>query len=451
MSRISRTELQLARGRIMPLFLRYAMPGVLAWVFLALQTIADGFIVGRLIGADALASVNIAAPVYSIVTAIAVIIGVGTQAQVGISLGASRPSDAKTAFISGLAGLAFFSLCGTLLVNLNASGLSIMLGADDVLKEDTVRYIYGVMPFLPGIAAHIFFDNMLKAIGHPRYAMVVTVSTIVMNVVLSLIFVTIFDMGTFGAGLGTGLSFTCGGLASALLFLKKYSFSSMAPASGHFSFRSLGHIFYNGSSEGLSEFAYAVTTFLFNITLMRYVGKEGVAAFTLVSYLTYLGISISLGISNGVIPIVSYNYGAERYARVRSIVGLSAKTNTVCGIMFLSVLYLFSPQICSVFIDPSETAVMEYAILGARMCSFAFLFNGFNILASSYFTAIDKAGYSLLISSLRGLVLLSACIIILPEFLGFTGIVLAMPIAEAITFVTASLLLKRYLYRQSSI
>lgn len=450
MNRMSRTELQLARGRIMPLFLRYAMPGVLAWLFLALQTIADGFIVGRLIGSDALASVNIAAPAYSIVTAIAVIIGVGTQAQVGINLGAGDSRAAKTSLLSGLIGLACFAVCGTVFVNVLAEKLAVTLGADEELLDDTVRYIHGVMPFLVGIATHIFFDNMLKAIGHPRFAMSITVATIILNVILSLTFVTVFGMGTFGAGLGTGLSFTLGGIASAVLFVKEFSRTSMSSAKGQFSMESLGHIFYNGSSEGLSELAYAVTTFLFNVTLMKYVGKDGVAAFTLISYLTYVGISISLGVSNGVIPVVSYNYGARNYGRVRKIVGLSLKTNVVCGLVFLLVLFFFGRQICGIFIDPADTFVMDYAVMGAKMTAFAFLFNGFNILASSYFTAIDKAGHSLLVSSLRGLVILSLCIVLLPKLLGFEGIMLAMPIAEAITFVTALVLMRKYVYRRSS-
>lgn len=451
MQKISRTELQMARGRITPLFLRYALPGVLAMVFLALQTIADGFIVGRLIGADALAAVNIAAPAYSVVTAVAMIIGIGTQAQLSINLGAGNYRDAKTAFVSGLAGVALFSLCGTLLVNLRAEQLASALGADEVLLADTVEYIHGVMPWLMGIAAHIFFDNMLKAAGHPRFAMAITVSTIVMNVILSLIFVTVFDMGTFGAGLGTGISFTCGGLASCILFFSKLNrIPSLKEAKGEFSLESLGHIFYNGSSEGLSEFAYAVTTFLFNVTLMQYVGKEGVSAFTLISYLTYLGISISLGVSTGLIPVISYNHGAGNDKRVRRIVNLALKTNMACGALFLLVLFFLGRHICSIFIDPSDVKVMEYAVQGARFTAFAFLFNGFNILASSYFTAIDKAGYSLLVASLRGLLILSVCIILLPKLLGFEGIMLAMPIAEAITFVTALAVMRKYVYRKSS-
>ena len=324
------------------------------------------------------------------------------------------------------------------------------LGADEELLDDTVRYIHGVMPFLVGIATHIFFDNMLKAIGHPRYAMCITVATIILNVILSLTFVTVFGMGTFGAGLGTGLSFTLGGIASVLIFFKEFRSTSMSSVKGGFSFASLSHIFYNGSSEGLSELAYAVTTFLFNVTLMKYVGKDGVAAFTLISYLTYVGISISLGVSNGVIPVVSYNYGARNYGRVRKIVGLSLKTNVVCGLIFLLVLFFFGRQICGIFIDPADTFVMDYAVMGAKMTAFAFLFNGYNILASSYFTAIDKAGHSLLISSLRGLVILSLCIVLLPKLLGFEGIMLAMPIAEAITFVTALVLMRKYVYRRSS-
>ncbi len=206
----SRSELMLARGRIRPLFIHYAAPGVVAMLFLAFQSIVDGLIVGRLIGANALAAVNIVAPTYALMSAIALIIGVGTQAQMGIYMGRGSYVKAKSAFRSGLTGIAAFAVASTVFVNVFAYDIAVALGANETLLPLAVGYIHGVMPWLAGIGGLFFFDYVLKALGHPRYAMGIMVGTIVMNIVLSLIFVGILKMSTFGVGLGTGISFTAG-------------------------------------------------------------------------------------------------------------------------------------------------------------------------------------------------------------------------------------------------
>lgn len=429
---LSRSELQLARGRVRPLFLRYAAPGVMAMVFLALQSITDGFIVGRLIGADALAAVNIVSPVYTLVTAVALIIGVGTQAQMGIHSGRGDYGQARTALRSGMTGLALFAVAGTVSVNLFAGRIVVFLGANEDLMKLSVGYVRGVMPWLAGIGGFLFFDYVLKALGHPRFAMTVMIATILLNMASSLILVGLCGLETFGAGLGTGISFTLGSVASGSVLWRQFRGSGRpGEARGRFSLRALGRICYNGSSEGLAEIAMGVTLFLFNITLMKYAGKEGVAAFTLINYLVFVGVSVALGVSNGIIPVISYNYGANSSHRVLRIVRLAVAGNFVCGVFFLLVLWVCGKPIIRLFIDPAETQVIALAVRGACFISLAFLFNGFNLFAASFFTAIDKPGLSLAVASLRGLVGLVAGIFVLPLWWGLDGIWLTIPIAEA--------------------
>ncbi len=431
---LSRNELQLSRGRLRPLFLRYASPGVLAMLFLALQSMADGFIVGRLISATALAAVNIAVPAYTLVTAIALIIGVGTQAQMGIHMGRGDYAEAKTALRSGMIGLAVFAVAATIGGNLFADELAVLLGANRELSELSVEYIHGLMPWLVGLGFQLFFDYTLKALGHPRFAMLVMIGTILLNIVSSFIFVAGFDMGTFGAGLGTGISFTVGAVVSGTVIRRQLRKNiRLAEAGSRFSLRTFGHVFYNGSSEGLAEIAMGITTFLFNITLMKYVGKDGVAAFTLINYLVFIGVSVMLGVSNGVIPVISYNWGARLLLRVAGITRIAVRCNFLCGIVMLFLLWASGRSIIGLFIDPSESQVIDLAARGARCVSLAFLFNGLNIFAASFFTAIDRAGLSLLVASLRGLILLVIGILTLPRWWGVDGIWLTVPIADGLT------------------
>lgn len=442
---MTRTELQLARGRIRPMFMRYAMPGVVSMLFMALQAMVDGWIVGRLISADALAAVNITMPTYVIVTAIAVIIGVGTQAQVGLHIGSGNYVAAKRALWSGAIGLAVFAVIGTLFINLFATPIVAILGANEELMHHAVNYVHGVMPWLVGVTALLFFDYQLKALGHPRVAMGIMTSTIVLNTTLSILFVGHFGMGTFGAGLGTGVSFTIGAVVYAVYFLcSLHRNDELHRAKGCFSLRTLRHICYNGSSEGVTEVAVAIVTYLFNITLMEYAGKSGVAAFTLINNILYFGICVVLGVSNGIVPIISYNYGAKQYSRVSKVTKMAIKTNLLCGIFFIMVLIFFSRPIIGIFVDVSEVAVLEMASHGAIIASLAFLFNGFNIYVTSYFTAIDRPDISLLIASLRGLIFLAPLILLLPKLWGIDGIWITIPIAELITAIVAVALLIKH-------
>lgn len=441
---MSRTELQLARGRIRPMFMRYALPGVVSMLFMALQAMVDGWIVGRLIGADALAAVNITMPTYAIVTAIAIVIGVGTQAQVGLHLGGGNYSGAKRALWSGALGLMVFTIVGTLIINLFAKPMVVMLGANQELIHHSVNYVYGVMPWLVGLTALLFLDYQLKALGQPRASMVIMTSTIILNTSLSLLFVGYFEMGTFGAGLGTGISFTIGAIVYLIYFLCALrSNNKMHEAKGRFSFSTLWHICYNGSSEGFTEVAVAIVTFLFNITLMEYAGKGGVAAFTLINNILYFGINIALGVSNGIVPIISYNFGARKFLRVSKVSRLAIKTNLLCGVFFIAVLGFFSRNIISIFVDTSETMVLDIASHGAILASFAFLFNGYNIFAASYFTAIDRPDLSLLVAALRGLIFMVPLILLLPRIWGINGIWITTPIAELTTAVIAFALMKK--------
>lgn len=440
----SRNELMLARARIRPLFIRYAAPGVVAMLFLAFQSIVDGLIVGRLIGANALAAINIVAPTYALISAITLIIGVGTQAQMSIYMGRGSYLKAKSALRSGLTGIVAFSVFVTLFVNVFAKDIAVALGANEILLPLAVNYIYGVMPWLAGVGGVFFLDYILKALGHPRYAMCVMVGTISANIALSLLFVGVFGMGTFGVGLGTGLSFTAGTVVYGFAVWRQLRRTeALHRVRGRFSWRSLWRIGYNGSSEGLTEIAMSISLFLFNITLMRYTGEKGVAAFTIVSYILFIGTGFLLGVANGVIPVISYNFGANAVKRVIRTVRLAVGTNFLIGALALLILQLAGGAIIRLFIDPSETEVIDLAIRGAQLLSLAFLFNGFNIFAASFFTAIDKAGLSLVVASLRGLILLVAGLLTLPHVWGVDGIWLTVVLAESFTFIVAVILIMR--------
>lgn len=444
---LSSTELRLKDGAIAPLFRKYAIPGVVALLFVGIQSIIDGLIVGNLIGASALASVSIIFPIYSFMIAIAIMLGVGCQALINIRLGEQNRQGANDAFRSAFIFVAVFSIIVSAILFIFAEEFTILLGANDVLLADSMGYLQSLILFFPFILLMMFCDYIAKSVGHPIYAMVIMSSTVIINIILNLIFTIVFDMGTFGVGLATGIAFLVGAFINIPLVLRRDDVVSIKK--GRFSWRLVGQIAYNGSSEGVSELSSGITTLLFNLALMHYLGGEGVAAFTAISYVFFISITIFLGISDGVIPIISYNYGANKHKRVKKTLSLAAKTNFFIGCFIFMMLSFFGENIISLFFKVEDSKVLEIALHAISIYSYAFIINGFNILAASYFTAIGNAKISIIISVLRGLIFTVMGIYLLPRLLGIDGIWYTIPLAELLTLFVSIFLIYRYSMKPS--
>lgn len=440
---LSSAEHKLRHGAIARLFRRYAIPGVIALLFVGLQTIIDGIVLGNFIGANALASVSLILPCYSFMAAVAVITGVGCQTLISIRLGERNRQGANDALRSAFVFLIFFSVVVSIFTYIFAPQIARMLGANDVLVDGSVSYLRAIIPFFPIIVAMFFSDYVIKSIGKPVYSMVVMTTTVIINIGLDLLFVAVMDMGISGAGLATGIAFTVGALCNLPVVIFKGGMVSVQK--GHFKWRLVWEMMYNGSSEGMSELSSGISTLLFNLALMSYMGEQGVAAFTAINYVFFIGVTIFLGVSDGIIPIVSYNYGANQWGRIKDVLKLAIKCNLTIGIIIFLSLVFFGHHIISLFFNNKEVEVIRIASGGTTIYAFAFLLNGFNILSSSYFTAMANAKISIIISLLRGLIFTAIGIYILPRIFGIDGIWFAVPIAELLTFAVSLILVKRSL------
>lgn len=344
--RLEREKLLLT-GEIPRLFMKYALPGVVGLLFLGIQSVIDGIVLGRFVGANALASVNLVLPCYSLISAFAIVMGIGGQTLVSISLGRGDKQEANNALRSVFVFLLGMSVVVSLVIFLSAGKIASFLGANEVLLPDAVHYIRALVPFFPLLCAMFFGDYIIKAMGHPLYATSVMGMTVVLNIVLDLVFVAVLGWGVMGAGLATGIAFTMGACFNVPRLFSRHEV--VAVQRGRYDRRLVWNAFYNGSSEGMSELSVAITVFLFNITMMRYLGESGVAAFTAINYILFIGTTVFLGISDGIIPIIGYNYGARQQERIKSILKLAARTNSLIGIGLFLLLLLFGEQVIGLF------------------------------------------------------------------------------------------------------
>ena len=445
--RLEREKLLLT-GEIPRLFMKYALPGVAGLLFLGIQSVIDGIVLGRFVGANALASVNLVLPCYSLISAFAIVMGIGGQTLVSISLGRGDKQEANNALRSVFVFLLGMSVVVSLVIFLSAGKIASFLGANEVLLPDAVHYIRALVPFFPLLCAMFFGDYIIKAMGHPLYATSVMGITVVLNIVLDLVFVAVLGWGVMGAGLATGIAFTMGACFNVPRLFSRHEV--VAVQRGRYDRRLVWNAFYNGSSEGMSELSVAITVFLFNITMMRYLGESGVAAFTAINYILFIGTTVFLGISDGIIPIIGYNYGARQQQRIKSILKLAARTNSLIGIGLFLLLLLFGEQVIGLFFKDHGSEAFEIASRGVSIYCFAFLLCGLNILASSYFTAIGNAKISIIISALRGLVFVGIGILVLPAVFGIDAIWYDVPIAEICTLSVSFWLVRRSLFNNRS-
>ena len=429
---IHRQELErgLLTQKISRLFLKYTIPGVAGLLFLGIQSVIDGVILGRFVGANALASVNLILPCYSLMTALSIVIGVGCQTLIGINLGRSDRQEANNAITTSFLFLGGISVLIRGLIYIFAGDIARMLGANDVLVTGAVDYIRSLVPFFPLLSLMFLGDYMIKAMGHPLYAMIVMGSTVLINIGLDLLFIPVMGLGIKGAGLATGLAFTLGALFNIPRMFQRGQV--VAVQRGRFRWPLVWNALYNGSSEGISELSAGITIFLFNITMMRYLGEDGVAAFTAINYILFIATTVFLGISDGIIPIISYNFGMNNLQRVAESEKTALLAAIVCGVVVTAVFVLFPETLVGFFLDPSTT-VAKLAINGFPYFAAGFLCFILNLTGIGYFQSVEGLKPAAVFALLRGAVLLSAAFYVMPKLLGTAGIWLSMPVSETVT------------------
>lgn len=444
---ISEEQHELAVDRIPRLFFKYAVPGVIGLLFLGIQAVIDGIVLSHFAGARALASVSLVLPCYNLMVAMAIVIAIGCQALIGIRLGQSDIRSANNALTTAFVFLAVFSIGMSAAIYSMAGPLVGWLGADDVLRSDSVAYIRAISPFFPCLTLMFLGDYILKISGRPVYATCIMSGTVLVNILLDLLFVGLWGWGVAGAGVSTGIAFTLGAICNVptMFNLKQ----AVCVRLGRFRWRLLGQMFYNGSSEGISELSAGISIFMFNWVMMTYVGPDGVAAFTVLGYILFIGVTVFLGISDGIIPIMSYNYGNNRQERVKSVLFLAARTNLIIGVSLFTLLLVGGKWVVALFFKSSETGVLDMAMQGASVYAVAFLFNGLNILASGFFTALGDAKWSVIVSLCRGLIFIALGVFCFPLWFGLKGIWLVIPVAELCTFLISLMLVYRKIRKLS--
>ncbi|MDW7739136.1 MAG: MATE family efflux transporter [Bacillota bacterium] len=433
------------------LILRNSLPAVASMLFMACYHIADAVMVGRSLGPEALASVNILYPILAFFIGLAVMIGVGGNARVAVLQGAGKTIMARRVLGLVVTLGTILGVTGSVIVIFAYPVILDLLGTSGSLGVMAGEYLLTIYPFFTTMILIFVLEQTVRNDGRPNFATGVMMGMAGLNILLDYLFLFRLGMGIGGAALATGLSQTLG----AFIFIAYFVYKALKQKAGlRFGipgggFITLKMVAFNGSSEFFTSVAAGVTTFLFNRTLLYYLGSDGVAAFAMVQYLMLIGSVVFLGLCTGSQPILSYNHGAGYHDRVKQTLVRLISISSLLGLVFFIILRTQSAAMIVLFI-PEHPEAMKLTIEATAFISWTLLIMPISIISSMFFTALEKAGSSLLVAMSRGLVFTVIGLNIFPKYWAETGIWITPIFSEILTLLLVGILIYRW-YTQPEI
>ncbi len=412
--------------------LRFALPTIAMMIFMGLYTIVDTIFVARFVNEYALSAINIVCPVINITVGLGTMLATGGNAIISRNMGSGMMQEARENFtlliISG--AVLGFSITALGLSCLNP--LLYRLGASNLLFPYCRAYLSVLLLFVPANMLQTLFQNLFVTAGKPEIGFTVSILAGGSNILFDYIFIVLADMGISGAALGTGIGYLLPSIVGLFYFSKH---------TGNLSFRRpkfdlsvLAESCFNGSSEMVGQLAAAITTLLFNRIMISLAGESGVAAITIIIYSQFLLNTFYIGYSMGVAPVIGYNYGSRNTAQQKTVFRICITFIMSASLAIFVICLLGSRYIVALFAN-SSSDVYLLSVSGFSIFAFSFLFCGLNIFTSAMFTALSNGKVSAVLSLLRTFGFVTTGLLLLPEICGFTGVWLAVPIAEGIVFV----------------
>lgn len=419
----------------------FALPTTIMMIVMSLYTIIDGIFVSRFVSTNALSSINIVFPLINVVLGLAIMLAAGSNAIIAKKLGEGDGEGARKTFTAILVLNLLIGIILALVGNLFAVPLARAMGASDLLLTDSVTYLRWQFGFAPAMMLQMLFQTVFVTEGKPGIGLFLTVLAGVLNATLDYILIVPLQMGIAGAAIATVSGYMVPALFGLIYFSTARKTLWLVPF--RFSRKEIKESCFNGSSEMVTNISSGVITFLFNLLMMHYVGEDGVAAITIIQYSQFLLNALFMGFSQGVAPIISFNYGSQNRPQLRQVIRCSLISVGVSSLAVFAFSEVAGSYIVEVFARKG-TAVYELAVEGFALFAASYLFSGLNIFTSALFTSLSDGRTSAIISFVRTFVLIALCLAVLPMVMGIQGIWLAVPIAELGAVILCIVYLRRF-------
>ena len=428
--------------------LSFVLPSIVMMVFTSIYGVVDGLFVSNYAGKTAFAAINLVMPFIMVLGGMGFMTGTGGTALVAKVLGEGEKEEANRYFsmmvlVTLLLGVVL-SVVGVAFMR----PVSRLLGATEAMMDDCVLYGRIVIAFTFTFMLQNVFQSFLIVAEKPKLGLMVTVAAGVTNMVLDALFVGGFGWGIAGAAVATGLSQCVGGILPLIYFLRPNS-SLLRLCPTRLKLRPILKACGNGSSELMSNISSSFVSMLYNFQLMRFAGEDGVSAYGVLMYVQFIFVAIYVGYAVGSAPIVGFHYGAKNHSELKNLLRKSTLLMASSGVVLTILAMLLAAPLAKIFVGYDQ-GLYELTCHAFQVFAYSFLLAGFNIFASSFFTALNNGAVSAAISFLRTLLFQTASVLLLPLVLGVDGIWWAIFAAEVFASVISVLFLfakrKRYQY-----
>ncbi|WP_434796463.1 MATE family efflux transporter [Terrisporobacter vanillatitrophus] len=427
--------------------IKYTLPTVIMMMFFSLYTIVDGMYISKFIGANALSSTNIVYPVINVLIGIGVMFATGGSAIVAKTMGENKTEEARQYFTLITISAIIVGIVVEIICIIFINDIIYALGSTQSLFFYCKEYLFFMIIFTPFIILKLYFDYFLVTAGVPNLGLLSSVAGGILNIALDYVFIVQLNMGVRGAALATCIGYVLPSIVGIIYFFNKKNLLYFVKPK--FNFKVILRSCFNGMSEMVTQISSALTTFLFNIVMIKFLGEEGVASITIMLYMQFLLNAAYLGFTSGVSPRISYNYGRQDENQVEKLFKYSIIIISAFDVITFIMSRAMSEILISLFATKGST-LFELSHNGFMIFSISFLVAGINIFGSGMFTAFSNGKISAILSLLRTFVFFLMGIFVLPRIMGVDGVWLVVPFAEVATMLVSLIFMykykKKYLY-----
>lgn len=424
-------------------YLKYLIPTITTMTLFSTYTMVDGIFVGRGVGSEALAAVNIAMPFVTLAFAFAILISIGSLNLIAHEKGRGNKKGADEFFSLGVAISVIFALGLSILGYIFINPLVRFLGAEGHMVEMVKEYLSIIIFFLPFYLTSYVFEIMVKADGRPSITTVFMLLSAMTNVILDYIFIFKFDWGLWGAAVATGLAQTIPTIGYLIYFLSPKSYLKFRKFRVKaFMFK---EIFSYGFPASLSELSTGFCILVFNLAIGHLYGDIGLAAFSVIAYVMTFVVNTMLAINQSSQPLLGFYYGAREYENIPIIRKYMLRSVAILSIIMVGAIEIWPGFFINVFLTDVSPDFMVFASKSLRIFAISFLILGFNITNGGYLTSVGRPRFDFIITLLRGYIFVAIFAFFVTKFLPKEAIWYVLIASDLLTMVVSLFLIRKEL------
>lgn len=428
-----KSKIQLSDHFTYSRLLRFVFPSIVMMIFTSIYGVVDGLFVSNYVGKTPFAAVNLIMPFLMIMGAVGFMFGTGGSAIVSKALGEGKPIKANQYFSMMVYVVIGCGIVLTLIGLIFLRPIAVAFGATGDMLENCVIYGRIILSALTAFMLQNVFQSFLVTAERPTLGLIVTIAAGVANMLLDFIFIAIFHWGIVGAAAATAISQFTGGLLP-LIYFSRPNTSLLKLVRTKIDANILLKTCINGSSELMINVSMSLVNILYNFQLMHYIGEDGIAAYGIIMYVSFIFAAIFIGYSIGSAPVIGYHYGAGNHSELKGLFQKSICLISLWNLLLTLIAIGTSLPLSHIFVG-YDAELASLTRRGLYLYSLSFLITGFNIFSSAFFTALGNGVISASISFLRTLLFQVAAVLIIPFFLGPDGIWLSIVAAELLALI----------------